>query len=648
MANYWAIEIGISQYRFLPPLSYAQRDAELLHQVLLQSGFVAQHCNLLADQITQTNADPGFPSGANIRAALTRLQQIIQPDDLLICFFSGHGLQHQGKDYLLPIEADPRKLAETGLAVEDLLNQLKASPSQNILLLLDANRSQLGFNQVGFNPAGATHAGQGFGTETMRLAETLGIAVLLSCQPDQVSHEPLTLRQGIFTAALTTALSDCITLEQLVSRLSQQLPQLSEEFWRPRQDLQAVVPSHLRYRLLIPDIGAVRPALNVLAGGTQSEQAIDRLTTDRVLASGRAGVLPRPGNGLLQTISALLTQAFPARADASAQPSPITSSSMADAATLAFPDSLETTGLSDQFFWRRLLAQGGLIAGILLFGVILRNSSSLINSTESSDPASTFSTADLSTTQSQPNAATTASSSPAQPTASASASPSSTNQSIASVSAPTAVPATTIDPALLMQAAQSAVDAGQYDEANRQLVQIPASQRSIDQQQLLEQVNRELLNQAKTMLIRTRSPMPENQVSDLVEAIKVARLIKTDQPLYAEAQQNIDRWSRLILDMAQGRAERANGSSAVDAADNYSKAIAAARLVPDDQTAHEQAQQSVSLWSKKILDLANTRASNGELDLAIQIGELVPPNTADYAAAQEAIANWRNQPSPVN
>ena len=102
------------------------------------------------------------------------------------------------------------------------------------------------------------------------------------------------------------------------------------------------------------------------------------------------------------------------------------------------------------------------------------------------------------------------------------------------------------------------------------------------------------------------------------------------------------------MDMAQGRAERANGSSAADAADNYTKAISAARLVPTDQPVYEQAQQAISLWSQKILDLANTRASNGELDLAIQIGELVPPNTPDYATAQEAIANWRNQPSPVN
>ncbi|MBW4463811.1 MAG: caspase family protein [Pegethrix bostrychoides GSE-TBD4-15B] len=619
MANYWAIEIGITQYRFLPPLSYAQRDAELLHQTLLQSGFSPGCCSLMADQITQSETDSGFPSKANICSAIARFQSAVQSEDLLICFFSGYGVQHQDQDYLLPIEADPAHIAETGLAVADLLQQLKAFPSRNILLLLDANR-----NQLGLNPAGLTSANYGFGSQTMQLAQALEIAVLLSCQPDQFSHQPLALRQGIFTAALANALSDCMTLEQLVSRLSLQLPQLSEEFWRPRQDLQAVVPASLRYQMLLPEARAIRPS----SRESSRESGRSLGSSLRLLAGGQSAP-DRPsepqGFGLGQRLSALMAQAFPGGADGSSNFS--ISGSTGDATALAFPDGLEAVGLSDQFFWRRLLAQGGLIAGILLFGVILRNSGSLINSTDA--------------LSAQPDAGQSSAPAALQPTAN----PIQTGQP---ADQPALAPVAAIDPALLMQSAQSAVAAQQYDEANRQLVQIPAAQRSVEQQQLLEQVNRELLNQAKTLLIRTRSPMTENQVSDLVEAIKVARLIKPDQPLSAEAQQNIDRWSRLILDMAQGRAARANESSVMDAADNYTKAVAAARLVPDDQAVHDQAQQAVSLWSQKIFDLATTRASNGELDLAIQIGELVPSKTPAHAAAQEAIANWRNQPSPVN
>lgn len=274
--------------------------------------------------------------------------------------------------------------------------------------------------------------------------------------------------------------------------------------------------------------------------------------------------------------------------------------------------------LTDEFFWRRLLVQSGLIGGILLFGVILRNSGALIGSSDRPLPTAPV------VQVPDPTASLPPEVSPV----------------------PTGDPIVAVDPALLMQSAQTAFEARQFEDANRQLAQIPASQRSPEHNQLLEQTNRALLNQAKTMLIRTREPRSENQVSDLVEAIKVARLIRSDQPLYQESQQNIDRWSRMIMDMAQGRAERFNDSSVMDAANNYSMAISAARLVPTDQKAHEQAQQAIVLWSQKILDLANARAANGELDLAIQIGELVPPNTTVYASAQEAIASWRNQPAP--
>ncbi|NJO79134.1 MAG: hypothetical protein HC827_11840 [Cyanobacteria bacterium RM1_2_2] len=105
MANYWAIEIGIHQYRFLPTLSYAQRDAELLHEFLIQAGgFAARRCALLSDAITVTASSARFPTAENIYAQITQCCQQVKPDDFLLCFFSGYGLKFEGKDYLLPMK----------------------------------------------------------------------------------------------------------------------------------------------------------------------------------------------------------------------------------------------------------------------------------------------------------------------------------------------------------------------------------------------------------------------------------------------------------------------------------------------------------------------------------------------------------------
>jgi uncharacterized caspase-like protein len=636
MVNYWLVSIGINQYQSFPSLSYAQRDAELLHEFLIQAaGFAPQCCKLLTDQVTLSTTDPRFPTADHIQQQMARLQQTVKPGDVVLCLFSGHGVQFQDKDYLLPIEAEPDQIAATGIAVEALLRDLKAIPTPNIVMLLDANRSQLGLERHRFGVQ------TGFGAQTAQLAHEYGIAILLSCQPDQFSHEPLTLRQGIFTTGLIAALeSGCLTLEQLVDGLSAQLPNLSEEFWRPRQDLLAVVPPHLRYQMLLPDqVGrkSARPTGLRLTHSTAPEAS---RTEQSALFAQQFAFLVQTSAQLKQKVTNWLTprtQAIAPNIAPNIAPSSVAALSPSNPTVALDSDSRhpstaldDPASFSDELFWRRLLVQGGLIAGILLFGVILRNSGALIG-TSSSTTSST-------TSVEQP-ASSQASSEPAPP--SSSVSPSSVSGT------PISSPVVAVDPVLLMQSAQTAFQAQQYEDANRQLVQIPAEQRTAEQAQLLEQINRELLNKAKTMLIRIRQPMTQNQVSDLVEAIKIARLIKPDQPLYQEAQQNIDRWSRVILDMAQGRAARSNGESAVDAANNYGAAVSAARLVPTDQAAYTQAQQAITLWSQKILDLANARAANGDLDLAIQIGELVPPNTPAYSAAQEAMADWRNQPAPA-
>lgn len=99
-----------------------------------------------------------------------------------------------------------------------------------------------------------------------------------------------------------------------------------------------------------------------------------------------------------------------------------------------------------------------------------------------------------------------------------------------------------------------------------------------------------------------------------------------------------------MMDMAQGRAARQTSESAMDIANNYKTAISAARLVPTDQPVHAQAEQAIESWSQRILDLAKDQAQATDFDLAIQIGEMVPPYTPVYAAAQEAMAGWRSQP----
>lgn len=575
---------------------YAQRDAQVWRDFLVkEADFPAERCLVLTDLAAA--ASPFYPNQENIRTAITDLcQQQLEAGDVLWCFFSGYGLQVDGKDYLMPIEADPNDAPNTGIAIESLFALFETAPTQKIILVLDVNRSQHVFT------------GEGVGDQTALLAQGHHIATILSSLPDQFAHETLALRQGLFTTALIEALRyrGCITLDQLVQYLHDRLPALSEQHWRPRQDPLAVIPAEQKYQLIVPEQAAIH--LGAVVGATVGTAELEE---------GRYGASPQVVS-LLERSYATPYQGLPQASGSLPGPTqprePIEQSTSPSGASLSNPAQSSDLPWKNDPFWRSLLTWGGILAGVLLLGVVLRNAGILMG-TKTSSPAQT----------------------PATPTSPVSPAP---------LASP--APSAPIDLPTVIAAAQTAIQTQQYAEAHRQLEQIPAEQQTADSIKLMEQANRGLLSQAKGMLSRAREMTAENQASDFVDAIEVARLIKPNQPLYDDAQQNIDRWSRVILDMAQGRAERGNDGSPPAAAANYNSAIATAFLVPTDRPEiYTRAQQAIAQWSQLIMNLANGSAQAGDLDLAIQTAELIPPNTPIYATAQESIASWRNQPAPV-
>jgi hypothetical protein len=631
MANYWAIAIGINQYQQVQPLNYAQRDAQSFRDFLVkEAGFSSKHCLLLTDAVTAGDRTETYPTRDTIQTRLSQVcQQLMQPDDVLWCFFSGCGVQINGKDYLMPVDGDLAEVETTGIPMEFLFNTFQAAPTDNIVLVLDVNRSQ------------SVRAGEGLGRHTTALAQEHGIPALLSAMPNQFSHETLALRQGLFTAALIDGIryQGCVTLEQLAQYLSDRLPELSEHHWRPRQDPLLVIPSGKKYQLIIPEKAAITlgvpPAPNV-ADRHQSHSAPNGMGYDNSAASANsqtANLSVFPGGGtavpgstmLLDKQSASHPGSSIATANATVSTAPTSAlehrSSTPVPATpdTAEPDSMEK--VSDDLFRQRLLKWGGIMAIVLLLGVIIRNVGLFSADRVSKDSAS------------PPPA-------PVLPSA-----PPVADSPSSSLNAP---PTVQIEAGSPLAAIDAALQSRQYGEAKQLLDQVPADQRDSNYNILLEQTNRDLLIEARTILSRERNMTAENQASDFVDAIKKVRLIQSDQPFYEAAQQDIDRWSMVILDMAQGRAERDNGGDTPTAATNYSVAIATAGLVPSDrQEISDLAQKSIAKWSNDLLNLAKARATEGYLDLAIQTAELVPLNTEAYAPAQEAIANWRNQPIPV-
>ncbi|MEA5534993.1 caspase family protein [Crocosphaera sp. XPORK-15E] len=211
--------------------------------------------------------------------------------------------------------------------------------------------------------------------------------------------------------------------------------------------------------------------------------------------------------------------------------------------------------------------------------------------------------------------------------------------------------------------------------------------------QQLDLASEEKTEKNQLILDYAKIPLSLYQASRLNESIQFARQIKPNTPLYGEARQNIARWSQGILDIAQGRATQGD----------FIGAIAAAQLVPNqDQTLYLSAQQSIKRWqtlsqqqednqvlieaalalvkpnqassynraittlgylkmgepgynkaqqlieqlSQQIYQLAQTRATQGQLNLALKTAQLVPQDSQVYKKAQQSMKQWQQQLPP--
>ncbi|HEY9669228.1 MAG TPA: caspase family protein [Coleofasciculaceae cyanobacterium] len=201
-------------------------------------------------------------------------------------------------------------------------------------------------------------------------------------------------------------------------------------------------------------------------------------------------------------------------------------------------------------------------------------------------------------------------------------------------------------------------------------------------------LNSERLQANQAALDRARRLLRPNQASLFNKAIVEARSVKPGDPLYQQAQEDIQRWSAVILDLAEGRAKEGNFKGAIAAAklvpnddsstsakaraamnqwnvlalqqqqnqkiiqsakkqlqpnqaSSYSRSITTLRQILPSQPGYAEAQQLITQWSRTIYLIAQSRAAQGNLQQAIQTAALVPANTASSDAARRAIAKWK-------
>ncbi|MCC5615090.1 caspase family protein [Nostoc sp. CHAB 5836] len=615
MANYWAIAIGINQYQLFQPLSCAQADAEALETFLVtEAGFLPKHCLVMTDTSPPIDHRSTYPTRENILLLLEDLAATSwQPEDYLWLFFSGYGVNYKGKDYLMPVEGNPELVQETGIELRSLMQSLQLA-DLNVLLLLDINR------------AFGTQADAPVGEETIELAQELQLATILSCQPEQFSHETSELGHGFFTAVLLEALrsGNGNNLADLETYLSLIMPKLCHHHWRPVQNPATIIPS--RQQVILPKLaiesdfqseGVIYPEESfavALAAPPLDDYPKNSAERGRWREATVNSSQQTKGQKVQESGSGLVSQPMPETSlGVNTRARFIPNSSQGYVSRLpANQPSIP--------FWKQFILWGGgslLVAGLIAV-VFLRNQE-------------TFRIKQISST--------------------------SPNANVSDV----------------------------YDGLRLRTPPIRLNNQSsaqIASSSQWKKRNQAVLDLAKMSLRQT-------QASDLSMAIATARKIRPGEPLYEQAQENIKIWSQMILDLAEGRAKQRQYASAIAAArlitkdeapyakaqaainlwrlegkqyvsnktlldaanaliksgqaSTYNRAIEVAKKVPAGQPGFDTAQKSINNWSEKILDLAKRRATEGERNAAIATAALVPEETAAYEDAQDAIQKWQKK-----
>lgn len=264
MGKNWAITIGINRYSNLQALQFAKRDAELVREYFTDEIEFEKIYHFTDDSppIPQDHgpALDSRPTFATIKRFLrVRFDhKFLRTGDNLWFFFAGHGVHHEDRDYLMPLDADPGDIKSTAIPLNYVTERLRRSGADNVILLVDACRSNSGIRK-----------GLGIGEEQQK-----GVITLFACSPKESSYEieDPAIEQGSFTYALLQGLrlqgeGNCATVERLNHYLRNEVPKLNQRYGKsvqtPYCKVEPLAKSHfilLPKKATLADVQALKLA----------------------------------------------------------------------------------------------------------------------------------------------------------------------------------------------------------------------------------------------------------------------------------------------------------------------------------------------------------------------------------------------------
>lgn len=209
MSRNCAIVIGIDDYDSrlsFERLKYAQRDAEKMSNFLQQQAGFDMVCLCTKDSPMFDANYNSYSTNPSQTSLIVILEESFEEasfsvNDSLWFFFSGHGIRHNDKDYLVPVDGYLKNPEKTAIELNYVTERLIRSGAGQIVMVLDVCRKQLGSKGVLNN----------FGESIPS-----GITTLFSCSPNESSWE---IGDPIFHGTFTYALLESFRHQVITNRL---------------------------------------------------------------------------------------------------------------------------------------------------------------------------------------------------------------------------------------------------------------------------------------------------------------------------------------------------------------------------------------------------------------------------------------------
>ena len=241
MSKRRALLIGVSEYESdaIPDLPIVCQDLKSLHAALEKSGFAVRSLG-----------EDGLSYGrSKILQTLRRECKAAQKLEILLLYFSGHGMHFRGKDYLIPSDAalDDAEAVEEYLVPIDLGSIIDQSDAKTIIFFVDACREGI---KLGFKDTYLA----GWSRGERRQATQRSFVLVFACSPGQVSHYVGGERGfSLFSQALAEVLDpkhSACTVRDVLDETQARLNALAAEhkkqpqkiYWPTRVQLRRILP----------------------------------------------------------------------------------------------------------------------------------------------------------------------------------------------------------------------------------------------------------------------------------------------------------------------------------------------------------------------------------------------------------------------